>query len=91
MDLVIDSHNNIQELCCVCLPACLQLIIGNSQLALNFEQLLVNGTFQMGTAACPITEPITVTVPGGNEVFGVDVGREGSYDVHGLVKVRVLR
>jgi len=68
----------------------LQLIIGNSQLALNLEQLLVNGTFQMGTAACPITEPITVTVPGGNETFGVDVGREGSYDVHGLVKVSVL-
>lgn len=66
----------------------LQLIVGNSRLWLNLHQLIVNGTFVMGTAGCPITEPITVTIPGGNETFGVDISRDGSYDVHGLVKVR---
>jgi cell migration-inducing and hyaluronan-binding protein len=61
----------------------LQLAVGDSPLNLSFQRLINNGSFAMGTPTCPITSGITVTVPGGNETFGVD--NAGSYDVHGLM------
>jgi hypothetical protein len=42
----------------------------------------------MGTSSYPIASGITVNVPGGNELFGVD--NIGSYDVHGVMQVRLL-
>ena len=65
--------------------ACPQLAIGDSTLRLTFNRLRVNGTFAMGTPACPIASSITVTVPGGDETYGVD--NAGSYDVHGVMQV----
>lgn len=68
------------------LPACLpQLAVGDSSLRLAFNRLRINGTFTMGTPACPIASSITVTVPGGDETYGVD--NAGSYDVHGVMQV----
>ncbi|KAF6266444.1 hypothetical protein COO60DRAFT_1669869 [Scenedesmus sp. NREL 46B-D3] len=60
------------------------LVVGDSPLSITFERLIVNGTFSMGTPACPIASGITVNVPGGNEQFGVD--NAGSYDVHGVMQ-----
>jgi hypothetical protein len=65
-----------------------QLVVGDSPLQLNFQHMTVNGTFRMGTPGCPINSRITVTVPGGDETRGIDVGgRNASYDVHGLMWV----
>jgi hypothetical protein len=65
-----------------------QLIIGDSPLTLSFKTLLVNGTFRMGTPACPLTSRITVLVPGGAEEYGMDVGgATASFDVHGAMQV----
>jgi hypothetical protein len=66
----------------------LQLAIWDSPLSISFQRLIINGTFTMGTPACPIASSITVNVPGGNELFGVD--NAGSYDVHGVMQVRTL-
>jgi hypothetical protein len=63
----------------------LQLAIGDSPLNITFQRLTVNGTFTMGTPSCPIASGITVNVPGGNELFGID--NAGSYDVHGVMQV----
>lgn len=69
-----------------CLPTGLpQLAVGDSSLRLAFNRLRINGTFTMGTPACPIASSITVTVPGGDETYGVD--NAGSYDVHGVMQV----
>lgn len=66
-----------------CLPACLlQLVVGDSPLNLNLQVMNVNGTFQMGTADCPITSLINVFIPGGNSTFGIYALRPSSYDVH---------
>lgn len=65
-----------------------QLVVGDSPLQLNFQHMTVNGTFRMGTPGCPINSRITITVPGGDETRGIDVGgRNASYDVHGLMWV----
>ncbi|WIA35607.1 hypothetical protein OEZ86_004028 [Tetradesmus obliquus] len=60
------------------------LAIGDSALRLAFNRLRINGSFVMGSPACPIASSITVTVPGGNETYGVD--NAGSYDVHGVMQ-----
>jgi hypothetical protein len=65
----------------------LQLIIGDSPLKISFNILRVSGTFQMGTPDCPIQSGITVTVPGGDERYGIDVDKGAKYDVHGAVQV----
>jgi hypothetical protein len=78
----LSSQAPLLLLLSACSP-CLQLAIGDSPLKLSFQRLINNGSFAMGTPTCPITSGITVTVPGGNEAFGVD--NAGSYDVHGLM------
>lgn len=61
--------------------------MGDSALALRFQRMVVSGTFVMGSAACPIREAVTVTVPGGDASYGIEVARGATYDVHGTVQV----
>jgi hypothetical protein len=45
------------------------------------------GAFELGTPTCPIQSQIKVTIPGGNENYGIDVQPGGVYDVHGYTQV----
>ncbi len=66
----------------------MQLIVADQPLALNLATTMdVYGTFMMGSPSCPIQSRITVTVPGGNATYGVDVWPGAQYDVHGVVEV----
>ncbi len=72
---------------CPC-PLPPQLIVADQPLALNLATTMdVYGTFMMGSPSCPIQSRITVTIPGGNATYGVDVWPGGQYDVHGVVQV----
>lgn len=62
--------------------------MGDSPLSLNLAfKMNVSGTFQMGTAAAPISSPISVYIPGGNSAAGIFVTRGAKYDVHGVTQV----
>ncbi|MBZ5782310.1 G8 domain-containing protein, partial [Klebsiella aerogenes] len=62
----------------------MQFIIGDSPLTLNVaETIKVNGTFQLGTEACPITSQITLFMPGGSGLIGITAQPGSKYDVHG--------
>ena len=78
-----------QDACHCCLPAT-QLVIGDSPLNLNLRVWNVSGTFQMGTAACPIASLINVFIPGGNSTWGIYALRSASYDVHAKFTVSLL-
>eukprot|EP00775_Hariotina_reticulata_P013903 gene13903-14021_t len=66
-------------------PGC-PLAIGDSRLRLKFRNLLVQGRFQMGTPDCPLQSGISVTVPTGDESFGIDALQGSTYDVHGYTQ-----
>jgi hypothetical protein len=65
----------------------LQLVIGDSPLNLALQSMNISGTFQMGTAACPIKSLVNVFIPGGTSTFGIFAMRDASFDVHGAFTV----
>jgi hypothetical protein len=65
----------------------LQLVIGDSPLNLNLQSMNISGTFQMGTAACPIKSLVNVFIPGGTSTFGIFAMSSASFDVHGSFTV----
>jgi len=67
-------------------PPTAQLIIADQPLALSFRLITVSGALHIGVPTCPIASALTATVPGGEVANGVDVTRDGSYDVHGTVQ-----
>eukprot|EP00775_Hariotina_reticulata_P006839 gene6839-7057_t len=73
----------------ITVPAGTTLIIGDSPLKLSFANMRVTGTFQMGTPDCPLRSGISVTVPGGEELYGIDVDKGAKYDVHGFIQEAV--
>lgn len=77
------QHPNTLPLCLLCI----QLVIGDSPLTLNLKNLVVSGTFQLGTSQCPVKSQITVNIPGGDETYGIDVLQGATYDVSAYTQV----
>eukprot|EP00775_Hariotina_reticulata_P007671 gene7671-7873_t len=70
----------------ITIPEDAVLAIADSPLMLQFSALLVMGTFEMGSASCPVQSGIQITVPGGAESNGIDVMETGRFDVHGFMQ-----